>query len=149
MFISKASSIRLLNRHGCRYLTNEVKAFSRKKTPTIDVVPIDFNKQVQDLFKMITCTLQPMLPLNPDFELIVNTNVEIRLKFGLSERSAYAFTPNFDEEVVRVVCPYSGSFEYYYDTDTNNWLNLIDKHDLRGIVTRDLLKHCIGCPLFP
>ena len=149
MFAGSKLSYRCLNRQGYRCFSQEVKAFSRKKSPVVEVIPIDFKKQVDDLFKMVVTTLKPMLPGNPDFELTINANVEVRLKFGTSERSAYLFSPNYEEEVVRVVCPYSGSFEYYYDTETNNWLNLIDKHDLRGIVTRDLLKHCIGCPLFP
>ena len=129
--------------------SNEVKAVSRKKPSNIKVSSSNFQSEVTAAFKTIEDTLRPMLPQNPDFDLKVIPSKEIMLTVGSIERGAYTFVPDFTEEVMRVNAPFSGSYEYYYDSDTNNWLSVMDKHDMRGLITRDLLKHCIGCPLFP
>lgn len=139
-----SSSTRLV-----RSLSNEPRAFSRKKAAAQGPIVGNFNQAVDIVFDNIEKTLRPLLPMNKDFELIVQPRTEIRLKVGNNERGHYIFTPNYENELLRVNSPYSGSFEYYYDTETENWLCVVDNHDMRGIITRDLLKHCIGCPQFP
>lgn len=127
-----------------------VKAFSRnKKIENANTVPVNFVTDVDRLFSIIETTLRPMLKDNKDFELTIKPQKEIRLKVGESERGAYIFTSDPAEEVIRVNYPYCGGFEYHFDMDSRQWISTIDKHDLRGMITRELLKHCIGCPLFP
>jgi len=132
-----------------RCLSNEPRAFSRKKNSNSGPISSNFNVAVARIFSSIEDTLRPLLSLNKDFELIVKPGEEIRLKVGNSERGHYVFIPNYDSELLRVNSPYSGTFEYFHCPDTENWLCVIDRHDMRGIITRDLLKHCIGCPQFP
>ena len=42
----------------------------------------------------------------------------------------------------------SGIHYYTYDNNERVWLSNRDKHDFIGLLTRDFLKHCTGCPIF-
>ena len=55
---------------------------------------------------------------------------------------------DYDEEILRVGSPMSGNYQYYYDLQQKLWLGTSDGHDMRGLVTRDLLRHCTGLPQF-
>jgi hypothetical protein len=42
----------------------------------------------------------------------------------------------------------SGVITYKFDPDTREWLSEKDGHDMRGMVTRDILRVYRGCPDF-
>jgi hypothetical protein len=147
--IQKRCVVASCQRASSRWLSNEPRAFSRKKADSSGPMVSHFSRDIDEVFAALESTFRPLLALNKDFELIVKPGTEVRLKVGNSDRGHYVFMPNYDTELLRVNSPYSGSFEYICCPDTKNWLCVIDRHDMRGIITRDLLKHCIGCPQFP
>lgn len=50
---------------------------------------------------------------------------------------------------VLVMSPVSGVNKYQYDGKEKRWLSVeSDRHDLIGILTRDLLRISVGCPNF-
>ena len=60
------------------------------------------------------------------------------------------FSVKIDEaqSQLNLLSPVSGTFEYKYDAENESWLSCKDYHDMRGLITRDLLRICIGCPKF-
>lgn len=60
----------------------------------------------------------------------------------------YSFTADPSAEVLQINSPVSGAIEYKYDVPTGQWLSVEDKHDFRGLITRDLLRHALGVPDF-
>ena len=130
---------------------SNIKAYDRKKTRHVPVeITESFDKEVKELFAVVTKVFSPLLASNNDFHMSILSQKEIRLKVGdLSERGAYVIQCDSKDEVIRINYPYGGNFEYAYDTETKQWLSVMDKHDMRGMLTRELLKHCVGCPIFP
>ena len=93
--------------------------------------------------------LAPLVPLNPGFVLSLSSDGNaLSLDMG-AKRGSYEFTLDFPQQQVNVLSPVSGVFAYVFEAESGLWLSLAeDRHDLRGLVTRDILRHCIGCPAF-
>ena len=68
---------------------------------------------------------------------------------------------DYDNQLLILQSPVSGTMQYFYDNtasstrtgsgekeeqkvDMSLWLNVHDGHDIRGIITRDLLRHARG-----
>jgi len=90
-----------------------------------------------------------IMPLNAEYKLTRSQaprNESISLDAG--DKGFYIFSVDWANELLTVQTPISGVRQYEYSPDDGTWLNTIDKHDMRGLVTRDLLRHCRGCPKF-
>ena len=106
----------------------------------------DFDAEVARLFSVLQTALEPLIPLNPGFSLL--TDSEGRLNLDMGVKGAYVFSKDAATQTVRVQSPVSGVFGYVFDHESRLWLSQSDGHDLRGLVTRDILRHCVGCPKF-
>ena len=80
--------------------------------------------------------------LNP----LAQADEALRLLFDVGVKGSYIFTVDRQQERVNVQSPISGTYSYAYDGE--HWLSVMDGHDMRGLITRDLLRHCRGCPMF-
>jgi frataxin-like iron-binding protein CyaY len=113
--------------------------------------PIDLGSNFKDesskLFVSIKRALQPLVPLNEGFQL-QDEDATGSFWLDMGVKGCYVFSKDFDNEQVNVQSPVSGMFAYYFDAETKTWLSRADGHDFRGLVTRDILRHCIGCPQF-
>ena len=56
---------------------------------------------------------------------------------------SYIFTMDCVEERVNEQSPISGTYSYAYDGE--HWLSVMDGHDMRGLVARDLWRYYYGC----
>lgn len=112
-----------------------------------------------------------MVQLNPGFQVTSGKDeFSIFLGEGLG---SIVFQANSDLETLDVRLPVGGSHtyspslprglnlvftgywchtgrtsRYRFDHAQGRWLSSEDGHDLEGIVTRDLLRQCAGCPDF-
>lgn len=86
-----------------------------------------------------------MKATNDPFDITVE-NREISL--GLGGDGTFVFALKYKNELLQVNSPVSGLLVYQYDRKRRFWANVRDGHDFRGIVTRDLLRLCSGCPQF-
>ena len=90
--------------------------------------------------------LLPMIPLNPSFVLSLIPGEEVKLDTGA--RGSFILTIAPETLCMNLLTPISGVYQYSHDPETDTWLSVADNHDMRGIVTRDLLRYFRGCPEF-
>ena len=76
------------------------------------------------------------------------TSSESELIVDVGDRGKFVFTIDYEMSRINLISPISGVFQYDYDESTMQWLNTSDNHDIRGLVTRDLLRHWKGLPNF-
>ena len=51
-------------------------------------------------------------------------------------------------EQLQLYSTISGVLDYEYSDVKGKWINADDGHDLEGLLMRDLLRICVGCPAF-
>jgi frataxin-like iron-binding protein CyaY len=143
----------VVGRIGVRSLS-EVGGMSRKDRKaaaaaaaagTNNGLDFDFKLKSEEVLEMIHKALLPLVPLNPVFEIERSAN-EIKLNTGV--KGKYIFRIDHAHKRLFVASPMSGNFHYRYDSSSENWLGTNDNHDMRGLVNRDLLRHCVGLPGF-
>ena len=174
----QAGTFYAVNQVHKRFLSAETKPFSRKRpggaeTPAMASSNMDFNQQAIVAMIQIFKALSPLLESNKGFrwscsQLDVlskvaaqhgkdpsNTSIlnpfahgdeALRMMFDVGVKGAYIFSIDRQQERVNVQSPISGTYSYAYDGEY--WLSVMDGHDMRGLITRDLLRHCCGCPAF-
>lgn len=59
------------------------------------------------------------------------------------------FQIDYEVLTITLQSPMSGAQQYRYDTETKQWVSTSDDHDVRGLLTRDLIRQCVGYPEFP
>jgi frataxin-like iron-binding protein CyaY len=106
-----------------------------------------FSAKSKEFLIKFQSAVQPMCEVNPSF-LITNNegNEEVILDVGAKGK----FVLKTDHEIQRLnlSTPISGVFQYKYDNATGEWLCEVDNHDIRGLITRDLIRYFRGCPSF-
>jgi frataxin-like iron-binding protein CyaY len=128
----------------------------------------DFNSKATEVLKQIYNALIPIINMNNGYKLYfissdndnndnnkINDNInditdlqgkELILEAG--NRGSYIFRIDKQYQFLIVTSPTSGVYQYNYSIPDGYWLSIIDGHDMRGLVTRDLLRHCTGLPQF-
>jgi len=104
-----------------------------------------FDEQVKNIIITIRDVVKPLEELNPTLKLTDNGVDTLTI---VSPRGKYSLHVSSDRQKLIFQSFISGYHQYYFDTEDQLWLSIKDKHDLRGLLTRDLLKHVIGCPNF-
>lgn len=89
---------------------------------------------------------QTLKEQNKEIEIINNKENELLISTGIKGNFHFRIDPMTEQLVV--ITPYSGILSYYYCNEDGLWLGIHDKHDLRGLITRDWLRGYIGCPSF-
>lgn len=139
-----------------RFLTSISQPSTRrspKKNPGAVAGPvksINFTFQIQKVLSQIYTALEVgIMPLNKDYKLIRNIEDQKEsISLDVGEKGFYIFSVDWLMELLTVQTPISGIRQYEYEPEEDTWLNTIDRHDMRGLVTRDLLRHSRGCPKF-
>ena len=136
------------NMISCRSFTALHQPFSRnRKTQNDDDREQfdNFSVHANDCLQSFQRALQPMLPLNPSFK-ISSSPLEVRLDTG--SRGHFILSIDHHMHRMSLVAPNSGMFQYTYDSDSEAWIGVEDRHDMRELITRELLRHFRGCPAF-
>ena len=122
----------------------------KRKVSSDNVQTFDFNSKGDDVLNHIQSALQPILVANTSFSLTRDKNEKNneRITLNTGSKGYYVFTIDSVIQKLIIQTPISGMLQYYYDVNENLWLNVLDKHDMRGLVTRDLLRHTLGMAKF-
>lgn len=117
-----------------------------------------------DLFRNIQNAIDPIIPLNPGYKwcfsedtipdrskILNENNMDkdiISITLSVGSKGNYVFEIDKTRQIFTVNSPVSGILQYYYDYSDCQWLGVQDKHDFRGLITRDLLRHSRGVCAF-
>jgi len=114
------------------------------------VQTFDFNVKANEVLSQIQSALQPVLIANTSFTLTRDRNEKNneRITLNTGSKGYYVFTIDNMIQNLIIQTPISGMLQYCYDSKQNLWLNVLDGHDMRGLVTRDLLRHTLGMAKF-
>ena len=125
-----------------------VTRVSRKARKTKGVVALgyDFDEKAKTCLTGIDKALQPLVPLNEDFR--IDRNVENELTVHTGRKGSYVFRIDSQNQQIFLMSPMSGNYHYTYNEEEELWLGTHDQHDMRGLITRDFIRHCVGLPLF-
>lgn len=138
-----------------RSLNSEPKAVSRKsrKEPNSGI-DYGYGKSIDDrsfadlselCMHSICDAVKHMVHINETFEIEMEPR---ELVIGLGKSGSFIFCFKHKNEILQLNSPVSGLLDYKYDRKQRQWRNVKDGHDFRGIVTRDFLRICSGCPDF-
>lgn len=105
-----------------------------------------FDEQVKQLIVLVRNAVKPLESLNTNFKVSDNDIDQLTIT---CERGKHSIKVTNDKKKIVFQSFISGFHQYYFDEDDQLWLSIKDKHDLRGLITRDVMKHAIGCPIFP
>lgn len=140
------AQISLTTQHAhCRLSTTPT---SRKKKSTGAPVRT-FLEEASLALLQIEEAVKPMIPFNKDFYVLRDVEEVDGQLVILTSRGPLVFKVDSEAEQLIVQSYLSGYHKYFFDsTETREWLSIKDGHDMRGLIARDLLRHCSGCPEF-
>lgn len=75
---------------------------------------------------------------------ISNSNQEIELVFTVNKNLNYRVLADIDNQILYLLSPVSGNYIYYYNSETNSYLNNKDGHLFEEFLTRELLNYTKG-----
>ena len=108
------------------------------------VSSVSFTVEVQKVLKQIYDGLnEGIIPLNSTYKLSWAKEGE-KVTMDANEKGFYVFSADWNNELLTVQTPISGVRQYEFEPMEKTWLNTVDQHDMRGLVTRDLLRHARG-----
>ena len=104
-----------------------------------------FHEEAEKFIIKTKDVMENMKEFNSEFHV---TYCESKLVVDTGEKGQFIFEIDKADEKIMLVSPVSGVFHYEFDVETGEWISCLDRHDIRGLVTRDLLKHWKGCPKY-
>eukprot|EP01039_Chlorochromonas_danica_P003420 gene3418-3747_t len=104
-----------------------------------------FEEEVQKMLKAMEASVQSLIPLNENFSVTFTNPEQLVVQ---TQRGKYTIHPDHTRQILVMQSYISGFHNYYFDPVDKVWLSVKDNHDLRGLFTRDLMRHCAGCPSF-
>lgn len=110
----------------------------------------DYKQEMEAILLQLFRSIKPLESLNTNFECLNTEEDGKKMVFVRTVRGDFKFTPNPADETLVFQSYISGYHNYAFDAESKLWLSIkSDRHDLRGMVTRDFLRHCTGCIQFP
>lgn len=129
--------------------------FSRKKRNS-EVKTFQFDDEIRKVLLKLETACRPMIELNEKFsvERVANSeNAGLEGDKALESvvvktlRGKFTFRADMKNRTLCVESYITGFNVYVLDPISGQWLsNKDDKHDMRGMVIRDFLRHCTGFP---
>jgi frataxin-like iron-binding protein CyaY len=104
----------------------------------------DFRAEADRMLDRIRTAVEPMQSLNSGFTVVKGGDQELLIT---SARGRFVFGVDEAQHTISMQSYVSGKHFYAFDASEGVWLSVKDGHDIRGLVTRDLIKHCTGCPI--
>mmetsp|Transcript_8002 Transcript_8002/g.13305 ORF Transcript_8002/g.13305 Transcript_8002/m.13305 type:complete len:204 (-) Transcript_8002:85-696(-) len=139
--------------------TQPVSRKKRKESATgnhtegIVLVDYDFHEEARKTLRKIYDAVQHMKELNENFTTKwIDSDSECNLVIQTPKgRLVFTLDAHRDPKTINLQSYISGLHYYQYVQEEQAgvqgvWLSIKDDHDMRGLVTRDLIRHCAGCP---
>eukprot|EP01032_Pedospumella_encystans_P007657 gene7657-9162_t len=105
---------------------------------------VDFDAEVNKILTKVNDAVVPMIELNEGFSVEFAPS-EPSLTI-ITMKGKLSLTVDKDQALLNLQSFLSGAQHYYFDAEEREWLSKRDSHSLRGVVTRDLIRHSRGCP---
>mmetsp|Transcript_7883 Transcript_7883/g.10910 ORF Transcript_7883/g.10910 Transcript_7883/m.10910 type:complete len:151 (+) Transcript_7883:3-455(+) len=114
---------------------------------------LDFRAEVEEVLDKLFIAIKPLEEINPNFQCQLsnaeNSSENTKTLLVATKRGNFKFTPDMGKGILIFQSYITGYHSYQFDYESRLWLSIKpDKHDLRGMVTREFLRHCTGCPQF-
>lgn len=126
------------------FTTAAVPAY-RKGKPVEKKEEYDFDAEVARALFQVHKAVEPLTKMNEGFQVHLVPNQSLTIE---TPRGKYRFYPERDRKILTLVSYFSGFHNYYFDIEDKLWLSDSDKHDMRGLITRDIMRHWNGMPHF-
>ena len=127
-----------------RYVS--VTPSTRKKPSTAAAYSFDFDTEARTTLDAYKRAIDPLKHLNQSFDCNLTHEGNLVVK---TVKGDFVLRPDHDKKVISLKSYVSGFHNYEFDRVEKQWVSIKDGHDMRGLITRDILRHCIGCPIFP
>lgn len=109
------------------------------------VAPVDFFEESKILFDRVEKGVESMVAVNDHF-VVSRDAMEVSIDLGPA-KGAFTLQRDLGKNEITFMSPHSGVHRYTFDESERRWLSVeADRHDLVGILTRDLIRHAAGCP---
>ena len=118
---------------------------NRKNKPVPKTDGYDFDIEFSKALELVNEAVQPLTKVNEDFEVHYVPKESLTIE---TSRGSYRFIPERSRKLMTLVSYFSGFHNYYFDAEEKLWLSESDKHDMRGLITRDIMRHWNGMPHF-
>jgi frataxin-like iron-binding protein CyaY len=102
----------------------------------------------EEVDKFLQLAYKAVLPLKEqnNFKISFTEGKELKIE---TQRGPYRIHPDVKNNTMEFQSYQSGYTSYYFEPELKQWLSTKDDHDLRGLLTRDILRHWSGVPQFP
>lgn len=104
----------------------------------------DFDIEIKSILTKIHDEALKMQPSNEGFE--IDFYPEEPFLLIVTQKGKLMFAKDSTRPVLIYQSFNSGNHNYHFDPEERVWLSDKDHHDIRGLVTRDLIKHNAGMP---
>lgn len=128
---------------GRRYM-NTATPYSRKGQGETKSL-YDFDEEMKKIQAEVEKAVEPLVSLNNNFKIYRGTKHELVIE---TERGKHTIYEDREKQLLILQSYFSGYHNYAFNIENKVWLSIKDNHDFRGLLTRDLMRHCIGCPDF-
>lgn len=126
-----------------RYLSTQ--PFTRKPAIKPSQPTFDFLQEAMKFIEITRVAVEPLQDLN-EMDIISSPD-SLTVDFGKTQ-GQYTLKVDRENQRLNLLSPVSGIIQYYFEPESAQWLSSTDNHDIRGLITRDMLRHCRGCPKF-
>lgn len=97
------------------------------------------------MFRSIEAAVDPLKSQNTNFSVSYENDGELVIT---THRGRHVLSVDGNRRLIVFRSYFSGFHKYAFFPDEKTWLSIQDGHDLRGLLTRDLMRHCSGVPAF-
>lgn len=97
------------------------------------------------MLKAIEKAVTPLQTQNPGFEVQHGAEGELVI---VTQRGRHTVSVDGGRQLLVLQSYFSGFHKYAFAAEDGTWLSVKDGHDMRGLITRDLMRHCAGVPEF-
>lgn len=106
---------------------------------------MDFFQESKALFDRVERGVEGMKDVNKHF-VVSRSELEVVIDLG-PDKGAFTLQRDVGKNEIMFMSPHSGAHRYTFSPEERRWLSIeSDRHDLVGILTRDLIRHAAGCP---
>jgi frataxin-like iron-binding protein CyaY len=119
----------------------------KKKVSDVSLSDFSFHHEAISCLDHIERALKPIMECNSEYTFERNAK-QIVMDTGSTNKGIYKFMIDHENQCITINSPTSGYLRYIFDEESKQWLSSTDSHDMRGLITRDILRHAKGCPAF-
>ena len=138
------SASKIFTRHSSDF--TPVNRLNKLKKDSQEPGKVYFIEEASRALSVIEKGIQPLVEINDGYKISRPSDNELLIDVG--GMGSYILRIDLPLNCIAITSPVSGVNKYVYDRDENLWLGVHDRHDMLGILTRDFLRHSIGCPNF-